>query len=51
MLIHLVSAYKISFHLDFLKPNIPVNMYVTLSKFTYVCLEYKPKHEQHIKGN
>ena len=51
MLIHLVSAYKISFHLGFLEPNIPVYMYFTLSKITYVCLEYKPKDEQHMQGN
>ena len=51
MLIHLVSAYKISFHLGFLEPNIPVYMYFTLSEITYVCLEYKPKDEQHMQGN
>ena len=51
MLIHLVSAYKISFHLGFLEPNIPVYMYFTLSEITYVCLEYKPKDEQHMRGN
>ena len=26
-------------------------MYFTLSKITYVCLEYKPKDEQHMQGN
>ena len=51
MLIHLVSDYKISFHLGFLEPNIPVYMYFTLSEITYVCLEYKPKDEQHMQGN
>ena len=51
MLIHLVSAYKISFHLGFLEPNIPVYMYFTLSEITYLCLEYKPKDEQHMQGN
>ena len=51
MLIHLVSAHKISFHLGFLEPNIPVYMYFTLSEITYVCLEYKPKDEQHMQGN
>ena len=51
MLIHLVRAYKISFHLGFLEPNIPVYMYFTLSEITYVCLEYKPKDEQHMQGN
>ena len=51
MLIHLVSANKISFHLGFLEPNIPVYMYFTLSEITYVCLEYKPKDEQHMQGN
>ena len=26
-------------------------MYFTLSEITYVCLEYKPKDEQHMQGN
>ena len=26
-------------------------MYFTLSEITYLCLEYKPKDEQHMQGN